>query len=67
MTQLTITLDNSSVRMLKRAAKRNAKQVEQYVQELLKWYAMRETDPLFSWKPVKNSGKGIKDSDQNTI
>lgn len=62
MTQLTITLDNTSAQILKRAAKKNAKQIEQFARELLEWYAKREADPLFMWKPMKNSGKGIKDS-----
>lgn len=65
MTQLTITLDAKSAQSLKRAAKKNAKPLEEFARELLEWYAIREFDPLFQWKPLKNSGKGIKDSAQN--
>ena len=65
MTQLTITLNTPSARILKRAAKKKAKPFEEYAKELLEWYAMRAEDPLFTWTPRKNSGKGIKDSGLN--
>lgn len=65
MTQVTISLDNESAQILKQAAKKNAKQFNEYIQDLLQWYAMREIDPLFHWKPLKGSGKDIRHSARN--
>jgi len=65
MTQLTLTINDNSARTLRRAAKVKAKNLEEYARELLEWYAMKETDVLFQWKPLKRSGKGVKDSAQH--
>ncbi|MDP2209900.1 MAG: hypothetical protein Q8K98_14180 [Bacteroidota bacterium] len=65
MEQLTIKINNNSARILKLAAKRNAKQLDDYVREILEWFALRETDSLFRWKPMKGSGKGVKNASQN--
>ena len=65
MTQLTVTLNDKSVQTLRRAAKVKAKNLEDFARELLEWYAMRESDVLFRWKPLKHSGKGVKDSAQH--
>lgn len=65
MEQFKIKINNNSARILKLAAKRNAKQFDDYVRELLEWFALRETDPLFQWKPKKGSGKGVRNSASN--
>lgn len=65
MEQLTIKINNESARVLKKAAKRNLKQLDEYIQEILEWFALKEIDPLFKWKPAKGSGKGVKYSSLN--
>lgn len=62
MTQLIIKLDKKSVQALRRAARKNAKPLEEFARELLRWYAERDKDPLFTWKPLKNSSKRVKNS-----
>ena len=65
MEQLTIKIGDTSARVLRRAAKNNEKKFEDYIREILEWFALRETDPLFQWKPLKGSRKGVKNSAKN--
>ncbi len=57
MIQLTISLENKSARVLRQAAKKNAKPLEDYAREVMRMVCLAQNDSLFLLRPLKHSGK----------